>query len=172
MKKTISIVLVICMAAALLAACGSQQAGSSAEESSAFTANIDKYWQEHDIDGMLAERNNSEEALAGTRAQMLAMYGENKEITGDYDEELAAKTVSGTYVGQTVSDEVVSWKGIPYAKQPVGELRWRAPQAPDASDKVYEAYCVFRCKTAMFPLKYCSPSAQLLQSFRKGLQLI
>ena len=107
---------------------------------SAFSDNIDKYWKEHDIDGALAERGNSEEQLANTRAQMLAMYGENKEITGDYDEALAADTVSGTYVGQIVSDEVVSWKGIPYAKQPVGELRWRAPQAPDASDKVYEAY--------------------------------
>ena len=166
MKKTISILLAVCMMVALLAGCGTpapaasetraaepvqpvelaeepvveEKEDSYAEESSAFTANIDKYWQEHGIDDILATRNSSKEDLADTRAQMLAMYGENKEITGEYDEALAANTVSGTYVGQIVSDEVVSWKGIPYAKQPVGELRWRVPQAPEASDKVYEAY--------------------------------
>lgn len=105
-----------------------------------FTANIDKYWQEHDLNKALAELNCSEEALAQNRAKMLAMYGENKKITGDYDKTLAANTLSGIYVGKVVSDKVVSWKGIPYAKQPVGELRWKAPQAPDNSDAVYEAY--------------------------------
>lgn len=105
-----------------------------------FPANIDKYWQEHDLNKALAELNCSEEALAQNRAKMLAMYGENKKITGDYDKTLAANTLSGIYVGKVVSDKVVSWKGIPYAKQPVGELRWKAPQAPDNSDAVYEAY--------------------------------
>ena len=115
-------------------------AAADSEDTSQFTANIDKYWQEHGIDGIMADQGNTEEVIAESRTLMMSLYGENKEILGEYDEALAAKTVSGTYVGKTVSDEVVSWKGIPYAKQPVGELRWKAPQAPDASDKVYEAY--------------------------------
>lgn len=110
------------------------------QEAINFTANIDKYWQEHDLNKLLVELNSTEEQLAKTRAQMLALYGENKKITGDYDKALAANTVSGIYVGKVVSDKVISWKGIPYAKQPVGELRWKAPQAPDSSDAVYEAY--------------------------------
>ena len=136
MKNTISTLLVLCLLSALLLTC----AAAESEDTSPFTANIDKYWQEHDIDGAMAASGNSDEVLDEGKAKMLELYGENKEITGEYDEALAAKTVSGTYVGQVVSDEVVSWKGIPYAKQPVGELRWRAPQAPEASVKVYEAY--------------------------------
>lgn len=114
--------------------------GCDEESISNFTVNIDKYWQDNDIDGKLKERNNSAEDLAEMRAKMLKMYGENKEISGEFDENLAAKTLSGTYVGKRDADNVVSWKGIPYAKQPIGDLRWKAPKNPDKNDKVFEAY--------------------------------
>lgn len=126
----------ICLLSVLLSVC----VMADSEDISAFTANIDQYWQEHGIDAALDEIMYSEKYLAAARAEMLAMYGENREILGEYDKDLAAKTVSGIYVGKADADNVVSWKGIPYAKQPVGDLRWKAPQAPDVSDKVYEAY--------------------------------
>ena len=41
---------------------------------------------------------------------------------------------NGVMVGKSV-DGVTSFKGVPFAKPPVGALRWKAPQAPDPSDK-------------------------------------
>jgi para-nitrobenzyl esterase len=44
-------------------------------------------------------------------------------------------TTQGAVRG-TVDGALVSFKGIPYAKPPVGALRWRAPEAPAAWDGV------------------------------------
>lgn len=41
-------------------------------------------------------------------------------------------TAEGVVVGvENAATNTISWKAIPYAKAPVGALRWRAPQAPD-----------------------------------------
>jgi len=48
------------------------------------------------------------------------------------------QTSAGRVQG-AVDDGVASFKGIPYAKPPVGELRWRAPQPPKAWDEVRDA---------------------------------
>ena len=73
--------------------------------------------------------------------RMLALYGENKRITnGNYDNSLAVKCVNGTFVGKK-SGDVIAFKGIPFVgKQPVGELRWKAPVNYAQDDGVYEAY--------------------------------
>ena len=74
-------------------------------------------------------------------AQIRARYGENKPITDDdYDKSLAVKCVNGTFVG-TKTDDVVSYKGIPYVgQQPVGENRFKKPVPFEADEGVYEAY--------------------------------
>ena len=105
MKKIIPVILALSLMTGSLSL--SVCAEGVEEKASAFTANIDKYWQEHDIDGAMAASGNSDEVLDEGKAKMLELYGENKEITGEYDEALAAKTVSGTYVGKVVSDAVV-----------------------------------------------------------------
>jgi len=41
------------------------------------------------------------------------------------------KTDYGWVKGYRAENNALVWKGIPYAKPPVGELRWRAPQDPE-----------------------------------------
>ena len=67
--------------------------------------------------------------------------GENKRITdGNYDEALAVKCINGTFVGKK-TDDIIMYRGIPFVgKQPVGDLRWKAPVDAVPDDGVYEAY--------------------------------
>ena len=66
---------------------------------------------------------------------------ENKKITnGNYDPSLAVKCINGTFVGKK-TDNVIGYKGIPFVgKQPVGELRWKAPVDVVPDNGVYEAF--------------------------------
>ncbi len=66
-------------------------------------------------------------------------YGKNSVITGEYDSELSAVCRNGIFVGAKAGN-VCSFRGIPFAKPPVGRLRWKAPEPVDDCDSVYEAY--------------------------------
>ncbi|MCR5652329.1 MAG: carboxylesterase family protein [Ruminococcus sp.] len=71
-------------------------------------------------------------------AEIRASYGENRIISGDFDESLSVKCSCGTFVGKR-SGDVLSFCGVPYAKPPIGELRWKRPRPIEFSDAVYEA---------------------------------
>lgn len=54
------------------------------------------------------------------------------------EEVLAVKCYNGIFTGKK-NDGVISFKGIPYAKAPSGERRWKAPEPVDASDETFDA---------------------------------
>ena len=84
------------------------------------------------------------------KEKVRAFYGENKEITdGNYDQSLAVKCINGTFVGK-LADSTIVFRGIPYVgRQPVGELRWKAPVDVVPDSGVYEAY--YNAKSAPQP---------------------
>ena len=55
-------------------------------------------------------------------------------------DDVEVKCSNGVFVGELdAKSRIVSFKGIPYAKPPVGALRWKAPVAADASSARKEA---------------------------------
>ena len=48
------------------------------------------------------------------------------------------KCNNGTFIGKEV-DDLIIWKGIPYATQPVGKLRWKKALPAADSDSVFDA---------------------------------
>ena len=70
--------------------------------------------------------------------EMKALYGENKELEGEYPDSLAVETANGVFVGER-DDNLLAFKGIPYAVQPTGDRRWQVAKPEPDSHLVREA---------------------------------
>lgn len=67
-----------------------------------------------------------------------ALAGCSSSDGGDSADEASVTTKYGTYVGVENDNGVKSFKGIPYAKQPVGDLRWKEAQPLEESNETIE----------------------------------
>ena len=52
---------------------------------------------------------------------------------------LIVQTLYGSVSGKKDSADTYSWKGIPYATPPIGDLRWKAPRPPEHWQEVRKA---------------------------------
>lgn len=73
------------------------------------------------------------------KKHMLSLYGENQERTEAPEAALCARCENGLFAGRREGDVLV-FRGIPFAMPPVGERRWRRPEPPAPSDRIFEAY--------------------------------
>src|SRR4030065_270992 len=63
-------------------------------------------------------------------AATVLAQGESKVIF--YSMRTDQETMDGVVIGaEHRATNTLSWKGIPYAQPPVGDLRWKAPQKPN-----------------------------------------
>lgn len=81
----------------------------------------------------------SETITISARNRIRASYGVNRKIEGVYNPLVAVKCFNGTFVGKQ-DEEILSFRGVPYAKPPVGSRRWKRPAPAAPNDGVYEAY--------------------------------
>ena len=85
-----------------------------------------------------AKQDSQPQEPSALEQEMMALYGENKVIEGDYPDSLAVEVANGIFVGQRDSTLLV-FKGIPYAVQPVGDRRWQVAKPEPDSRLVREA---------------------------------
>ena len=67
------------------------------------------------------------------------LYKKNEKIEEIPQNSYPVKCLNGTFVGKE-KENVISYKGIPYAKPPIKNLRWKPPVECDNSDDIYEAF--------------------------------
>ena len=68
-------------------------------------------------------------------------YIKNKRIETIPQNSFPVKCHNGTFVGKE-KENIISYKGIPFAKPPIKNLRWKPPVECDNSNDIFEAYCI------------------------------
>lgn len=81
----------------------------------------------------------NKDQIAKEKARLKALFGENKELKENPDQEHSVKCFNGVFVPK-IDGDVRIFKGIPFALPPIGERRWKKAEPVLSSNKIYEAY--------------------------------
>lgn len=117
--------ILVVMAVSLLAAgCGAGSGEPSAPEVT-----------EGQFRGQDGKTGNPDNGNTGNRKES----GGNEEASqAEHEEEVIRDTEYGPVKG-TIKDGAFVWYGVPYGKEPSGELRWEAPREPHTWTEAYDA---------------------------------
>ena len=85
-----------------------------------------------------SQQEQQQKKPSALEQEMTALYGENKVIEGRYPDSLAVEAANGVFVGEREGSLLV-FKGVPYAVQPTGKLRWQVAKPEPDSRLVREA---------------------------------
>ena len=83
------------------------------------------------------EAGNAQQTMAAAESTESAA---ESAASDEASEGITVKLINGSFRGTVEDNGVYTWKGIPYAKPPVGELRWKAPENVEASDESFDAF--------------------------------
>ena len=70
---------------------------------------------------------------------MRKKYKKNEKLESIPKDSFPVKCLNGIFVGKE-EENIISYKGIPFAKPPIKNLRWKPPLDCDNSNDIYEAY--------------------------------
>ena len=89
-------------------------------------------------------------------------------MEGGGEKDLSVSCNNGIFVGKK-KDDVISFKGIPFAKPPIGELRWKDPILAEDNNKIYEAYYFGKAPIQTEWIYICAPYCVLDQWRVRGV---
>jgi para-nitrobenzyl esterase len=82
------------------------------------------------LDALNEEKIFSENSYGSIR-NLIPAQDAQAHLKAYYSNRKEAVTTYGKVNGFALNEKTWAWFGIPYAKPPLGDLRWQAPQAPD-----------------------------------------
>ena len=72
-------------------------------------------------------------------SSLKSKYKKNNKLEKIPDNRYPIKCLNGIFLGKN-NDNIISYKGIPFAKPPIKNLRWHPPVDCDNSNDIFEAY--------------------------------
>lgn len=91
------------------------------------------------IDDTIASVESTAEAETESGAADAEAATADSDSEASRQQGITVKVKNGSFTGTVEENGIYTWKGIPYAKAPVGELRWKAPEPVDADEGEFEA---------------------------------